>query len=183
MKLLLIVLSVISSSCGKNLESAMEFSESFSPRNLFERSSSGSSSNGSTISEVGYLNLEEKEMLKLVNDHRKSLGLRVLKVHEEASYQAQKHSGSLLNCSCLNHNGFSARIAEVRKVDERSIPKSAENVAYASTTEKVHQGLLGSRGHRKNIEGAHFTHIGLGQEVSSSGRMYFTQIFLQINEN
>lgn len=145
----------------------------------------GKSSDGSNNTRqrqaINYLNKESIQLLGLVNDYRTQKGLSRLIIHEEASFQAQQHTEYMAyTYHGLTHNGFSTRINNIRNAENITISRSAENVAYNTSTAAAHNGLLGSSGHRKNIEGD-YTHIGLGQETDKNGRMYFTQIFIKIS--
>ena len=128
------------------------------------------------------LKTTEAIMLKLVNDHRGSVGLKKLSPLNEAMFQSQNHSIYMaFSLGSLTHQGFSTRISQIEEDSRLNIIRSGENVAYNSTTVKAHEALLNSYGHRKNIEGD-FTHIGIGEETDSKGRMYFTQIFIKVIE-
>jgi len=129
-----------------------------------------------------YPNLKttEIQMLKLVNNHRGSIGLKKLSPLNEAMFQSQNHSIFMaFSLGSLTHQGFSTRVSQIEEDSSLNIIRSGENVAYNSTTLRAHEALLNSYGHRKNIEGD-FTHVGIGEETDSNGRMYFTQIFIKV---
>lgn len=142
--------------------------------------SSANSSNSNQTKELSYLNNESIQLLSLVNNYRQSKGLKKLIIHQEASFQAQEHTNYMAQIyHGLTHNGFSMRIDSIRDRENIKISRSAENVAFNTSTSNVHSSLLNSYGHRKNIKGD-YTHIGLGQKTDSNGRMYYTQIFIKI---
>jgi len=123
---------------------------------------------------------KEVQMINLVNAHRKSKGLVELKGHSETIFQSQSHTKYMAHkLNRLTHNGFSDRIAKIKNEESRNISRSGENIAYNSSVSLAHNALLKSRGHRKNIEGD-FTHIGVGIETNSRGRLFVTQIFIKI---
>jgi uncharacterized protein YkwD len=127
-----------------------------------------------------YFKSTELEMFNLINKHRATLGLSLLIPLLEATEQSQSHSNYMAyTLRGLTHNGFSQRINDIREDTNTRITRSAENVAYNSSTLRAHNALLNSPGHRKNIEGD-YTHFGIGEVTDSNGRMYFTQIFVKI---
>jgi uncharacterized protein YkwD len=142
--------------------------------------SSGGSNDTTQREELNYLNQESLQLLSLVNTYRELKGLKKLIIHQEASLQAQEHTSYMAQTyRGLTHNGFSLRVDTIEHRSNIPISRSAENVAYNTSTTAAHSALLSSYGHRKNIEGD-YTHIGLGQETDSNGRMYYTQIFVKV---
>jgi uncharacterized protein YkwD len=119
----------------------------------------------------------EDEILVLVNQHRESLGLTPLKMNSIVREQSQLHSRSMANgTEKFSRNGFNNRTKIIRsKFGGNAF---AENIAYGHMSAKsVVDGWLNSPGHKKNIEG-NYTHIGVGVAQTSSGTLYYTQIFV-----
>ncbi len=119
----------------------------------------------------------EKEILRLVNQHRRSKGLNALADLAPMSVEARKHSANMASGKVqFGHFGFDTR----RDVVLSQYPKMtafAENVAYGSeSAEEVVKGWLKSPGHKKNIEG-NFTLSGIGVARNSKNQLYFTQLF------
>ena len=54
----------------------------------------------------------------------------------------------------------------------------AENVGYGSSVESVHRQFMASAGHRANILGRQFTHLGTGV-ATGHGRTYVVHVFVQ----
>ena len=146
---------------------------------------SGSSSTGSQgslqeLQDDQLINAQEVQLIELVNSHRFEKGLAELKFHKMTILESQNHTTYMAQeINRLTHNGFSDRVDRIRDEEEGFISRSGENIAYNSTLEKAHNALLNSYGHRKNIEGD-YTHIGVGVETNSQGRLFVTQIFIKI---
>ncbi len=121
----------------------------------------------------------EKDILGLINQHRRSLGLASLQTVSVASQQAYTHSRNMaLRKTGFGHEGFETRMAVVGKT-EGWIVASAENVAYGQlSAEAVVKGWLNSPGHKKNIEG-NYAFTGIGVYPDKSGNLFFTQIFFR----
>lgn len=119
-----------------------------------------------------------KDVLRLVNEHRREMGLPALQLNTTLSNIARKHSLNMAKGKePFGHEGFEERIADAwMQLHIRGA--AAENIAEGVTTGKAVVNLwLGSKGHRKNIEG-NYNLMGLGVATSANGTMYFTQIFL-----
>lgn len=123
---------------------------------------------------------EEIKMIQLINTHRESLGLEPLTLLFEAREESKHHSRYMADTlRGLTHDGFSERIDNIEASININISRSAENVAYNSSTKRAHEALLASPGHRRNIEGD-YTHLGVGIETDENERMYFTQILVKL---
>lgn len=122
-----------------------------------------------------------EEFMDMVNDHRASIGLRALIHDDQMGDIARTHSQNMASGAvAFGHTGFSARC---------SASKSAlgggnwcgENVAAGQTSPKsAFTSWMNSSGHRANIEKSSATHTGFGFAKSSSGKYYWTQIFIQL---
>jgi uncharacterized protein YkwD len=115
----------------------------------------------------------------MVNGYRAERGLEPIGYSERIAEIARQHSHRMATGSrSFGHGGFEARSAEIRMM--LRVRAVAENVAYESRVNpaaSVVAGWIGSPEHRSNIEGS-FTATGIGVARSSSGRFYFTQIFV-----
>lgn len=122
-----------------------------------------------------------EEFMLLVNDHRRSLGLRGLIHHEELAEIARKHSQNMAaGIVSFGHTGFSSRCSDAREALGGG-NLCAENVAVGQKSpETVFNSWMSSSGHRANIEKARVTHTGLGHAKNSSGKYYWTQIFIEL---
>jgi uncharacterized protein YkwD len=118
-----------------------------------------------------------EDILRYVNQHRRSMGLRALQPNSFISSVALGHSRDMLARRVpFGHEGFRARIDRIRK-KLGAVHVAAENVASGPmSAREVVDGWLNSPGHRRNIEGD-FRLTGIGLAARSDGMIYFTQIF------
>lgn len=121
----------------------------------------------------------EKEILELVNQHRKKKGLAALEMNAAISAAAAKHSRNMATKKIRpGHDGFDERMDKLLK-EIKGTNATAENVAYgARDAERVVEMWLDSKGHRKNIEGD-YNLTGIAVERAKDGTLYFTQIFMR----
>ena len=119
----------------------------------------------------------EYEIISLVNEHRKELGLDPLNIINVVSKEAETHTDYMIGTGIPSHDNFPVRHKNlVEKVKAKSV---AENVAYGfSTAEGVVRAWLKSPGHKANIENADFTDLGISTKQNEEGRNYFTNIFV-----
>ena len=117
------------------------------------------------------------DILRYVNAHRRSIGLRPLQANSYISSVALGHSRDMLTGRTpFGHEGFRDRIDLIRK-QLGPLHVAAENVASGPmTAREVVDGWLHSPGHRRNIEGD-FRLTGIGVATARNGMIYFTQIF------
>ena len=120
------------------------------------------------------------EFMTLVNDHRRSLGLRSLVHHDDLGEIARTHSTNMASGKvAFGHSGFSSRCSEGRNALGGG-NWCGENVAAGQKTpQAAFSSWMNSSGHRANIESSKATHTGLGYAKNSSGKYYWTQIFIQ----
>ena len=118
-----------------------------------------------------------KDIFILTNQFRTSEQLPALINRKDLNAIAQKHSEDMASGRVeFGHDGFEERNNLVRK-QIVSITNFAENVANGvNTGEQVVAMWKQSAGHRRNMLG-HFTYIGIGAAKSSSGKIFYTQIF------
>ncbi len=118
-------------------------------------------------------------ILVLVNKHRTAMGLGTLKMNDDISTAADKHSRNMAtNKIPFGHNGFDNRMAGLRS-KIKGTNGWAENVAYgAATADEAVEMWLGSPGHKKNIEGS-YNLTGIGIAKGKDGQLYYTQIFVK----
>ena len=119
------------------------------------------------------------EVLKLINEHRSSMGLGSLKMSTTISQAAEKHSHNMATKKIpFGHDGFDGRMKGLRD-QLKNVTGWAENVAYGpQTAPEVVDMWLHSPGHKKNIEGD-YNITGIGIVKGVDGQPYYTQIFLK----
>lgn len=134
-------------------------------------------SNENHLVHVDYSTIEN-EILVLVNDHRKSLGLNSLIRLDLASYKADDHTNYMIEVGAISHDNFNERFDFlVKHANAKSV---AENVAFGyPCSNSVVKAWMNSDSHRKNIENPNFTHFGISTKCNNSERNYFTQIFIK----
>lgn len=121
----------------------------------------------------------ERDVLDLVNRHRTGRDLPPLTFDARIAREARRHSAAMAAGSTpFGHGGFDDRFATLRRTV--SCRHSAENVAsnrgYRDPASEAVRAWLGSRGHRRNLEGP-YESTGIGVARSASGELYFTQFF------
>lgn len=104
------------------------------------------------------------------NAARTAAGLRPLTLDAALSSVATTWSKAQHTAGSMSHN---PRYAQQIPVGWRA---AAENVAMGYSYTAVTPAWLRSSGHRKNILGASFTHVGIGY-VSGPNGTFYTQVF------
>ncbi|OIQ37220.1 MAG: hypothetical protein BM563_09220 [Bacteroidetes bacterium MedPE-SWsnd-G1] len=120
----------------------------------------------------------EFEILNLVNEHRKSVGLNPLNTINLVSKEAISHTDYMISVGTVSHDNFSDRHQKL--VKGVAAKKVGENVAYGYRSAKaVVNAWINSDGHRMNIENENFTDFGISTKQDAEGRNYFTHIFIK----
>jgi uncharacterized protein YkwD len=119
----------------------------------------------------------EDDILRDINLHLDSMGLKPLQMNAVESAIALKHSRNMASGKTpFGHQGMEQRIKAIEK-QLGPVTAAAENVAYGQmTAREVVDEWLHSPGHRKNIEGD-YTFCGIGLARDPQGMPYYTQIF------
>lgn len=120
----------------------------------------------------------EDEILKMVNEHRKSIGKSALSVNEYIRKEAYIHSQNMAAGKvAFSHKGFDERFNRLSGFLD--ISSGAENIANGPLNAKhIVSGWLASPGHRKNIEDD-FNLTGIGIAQAPNGSYFYTQIFVK----
>lgn len=122
------------------------------------------------------------EILAQINQYRMHHGLSKLAMHPLMVQEATAHSQAMARHTLpFGHTGFATRMQHLL----HNIPHAAngaENVAFNYKTAKiVVDGWLHSPGHRQNIMG-HYNLTGIGIARDSTGKPYYTQLFLRTDK-
>lgn len=113
------------------------------------------------------------QVLALTNNERTSRGLRPVAFNSCADGYANSWAQALSIAGSLSHQ---ALMPILSACGARSV---GENVAYGNVTPvELVKMWMDSAGHRANILNAGFTHLGVGDVTTSSGRVYAVQVFL-----
>ncbi len=123
-------------------------------------------------------NSSELELADLINEHRVSLGLNPLQLINHVSYKSEEHNAYMIARKVVNHDLFAERSENI--IEVLGAVKVNENVAYNFVSpSSVLNAWLNSPGHKANIEGT-FTHFGISiREDATTGKKYYTNIFLK----
>lgn len=114
----------------------------------------------------------ETAIFNLVNNERKSRGLSTLRVHIRIRRVARAHSQDMYQKGYFAHRNRDGMDPFDRMADGGVVFTFAgENLAMAPTIDLVHQGLMNSPGHKKNILSPDFTDLGIGVYQGSYGLM------------
>ena len=115
------------------------------------------------------------KVLALTNQQRTSRGLKALAFSSCADGYANSWAKALSVAGALSHQALSPILTNCKA---RSV---GENVAFGNVTpEQLVKMWMDSPGHRANILNPGFTHIGVGDVMTSSGRVYGVQVFLTL---
>lgn len=130
------------------------------------------SGENSTPSEKRDFSEEQKNLLELHNEERKSRGYAELEMDEELCAYAQEHARKMAEKNSLFHSSMS---------DLSDIKKSGlvgENIAWGQeTAAEAVSGWMWSPMHRWNILGSNFKKVGFGAVKDKDGRYYWCTVF------
>lgn len=122
----------------------------------------------------------EQEVFRLVNEVRAQYGLSALSWANDLANVARAHSRDMINRNFFSHtnpDGYSP--FDRLRNNGISYRTAAENIAYGQrTAQAVMDAWMNSSGHRANILNANVKEIGVGAATSSSGTIYWTQLFV-----
>ena len=121
---------------------------------------------------------DEAAMLDLLNSERTAVGLPRLDVDAELTAVARLHGIEMFNEGYFSHQSPNSG-TPFDRLDSRGITYqvAGENLAFAPTVERAHDGLMDSDGHRANILEGGYRRVGIGVIVSDSHGMMFVQVF------
>lgn len=121
----------------------------------------------------------EQSVFNQINSYRVSQGRLALTRNSSIDNQARIHSQNMANGKVgFGHTGFSQRVVATGIPYRAAGENVAYNQGYADPATKAVQGWLKSSGHLANIRNQNYSLTGIGVAVTSSGKVYFTQIFM-----
>ncbi len=121
----------------------------------------------------------EREQLRLTNADRSSQGLPALRCDPRLAEVARAHSRDMAVRDFFDHTNPDGEQPwdRMRRHGIRDFSSAGENIAYGyPTAEAVEEGWMDSPGHRANILGRDYTHLGVGV-FDDGGTLYWTQVF------
>jgi uncharacterized protein YkwD len=116
----------------------------------------------------------EKEMLRLLNNERRKIGLNTVQANEALRTVARKHCSDMFARGYFSHY-TPDNLSPFDRMDTAGITYQAagENLAYAPNVEIAHQGLMNSPGHRANILSDKYGQVGIGViDAGIYGKMF-----------
>lgn len=123
---------------------------------------------------------EVAAVVAAANASRREEGLSTLRCHEDLSDVAFNHSLDMVERDYFDHTSPEGKQPWDR-MDDYGIEgyfTAGENIAWGyQTPADVHEGWMGSPGHRANILGQDYTHVGVGVVLDEDGAPVWTQLF------
>ena len=123
-------------------------------------------------------------MFNAINNERTQQGLPALTVHGCVVYVAKIRSDDMASLNYFSHTSPNGDTA-FSLMDKYGVPYgwAGENLARNNypDNESVSvaiSDLMASPGHRANILGVNYTHLGVGTAVDGAGMKYYTMIFI-----
>lgn len=125
----------------------------------------------STTSSCWSAKRSERRFTRKMNAARTRAGRRPLRLDPQLSQVARKHTRAMSRRRDLFHS--TRRQLATRVTNWTSL---GENVGAGAGVRSLHRAFMRSTGHRRNIRGAVFRHVGVGVR-RAHGRMWVTVIF------
>ncbi len=111
----------------------------------------------------------ESQFVSALNSARAAQGLPALEIAGDLTSVARSHSRVMADADHLHHNpDLGSAVTGWRKV--------GENVGRGPSVSSIHDALMNSPGHRRNILDADWTQLGMGVVVDD-GQLWVTQVF------
>jgi uncharacterized protein YkwD len=115
----------------------------------------------------------EEELACRVDAFRRSRGEAPHRVAEDLNRVARQHARTMADQDRLHHNPDLSNVV-------RDWSVLAENVGVGPSISSVHDALVASDGHRRNLLDSRMTEIGVGVE-RKGGRVWVVQVFRRPN--
>ncbi|MDU1909810.1 CAP domain-containing protein [Fusobacterium sp.] len=123
----------------------------------------------------------QNEILKYVNQERKTKKLAPLIMNEKLNKIAIKKAADMAKEEKLSHDSKNFGITfNLIKNENIKYKSAAENIAkWHDTPEFVMERWMQSKGHRDNILNKNYNEIGIGKAADKNGKNYWVQIFIE----
>ncbi|MBW6440765.1 CvpA family protein [Patescibacteria group bacterium] len=133
---------------------------------------------GYTTSAVKIDEIDEYEMLLLINKERELRGIEPLIADETARQVARKHGMDMFQKGFFSHINLENQASSDRmKAGGVEFSFSGENLALSKDLLSAHQGLMNSKGHKKNILQQFYHRVGIGVIDGGEHGKIFVQNF------
>lgn len=120
----------------------------------------------------------EAAMFRLVNEERRSQGVRELKWRLDLVLPARDHATNMWGQEYFGHISPDGEdVGDRLQGKEIEYTLAGENLALAPTVETAHKGLMNSKGHRDNILDEDYGQIGIGVIDNGVYGKMFVQVF------
>lgn len=124
---------------------------------------------------------QENEVIRLVNIQRRNNGLQPLTANWQLCRVARYKSQDMINKNYFSHTSptYGSPFNMMESFGIR-FSSAGENIAAGQRTPaEVMNSWMNSPGHRSNILSPSFTQIGVGLAKTSTGKCYWTQMFMR----
>lgn len=111
----------------------------------------------------------EQRFVALLNQERAAAGVPAVRVATDLTAAARRHSDRMADAQSLHHSPDLGGSVQ-------GWQKLGENVGRGPTVASIHQALVASPGHRRNMLDSDFTQVGVGVEFRDD-TVWVTQIF------
>jgi hypothetical protein len=116
-------------------------------------------------------------VIEMVNSARAEHGLGSLAYNGTLTTIAEEHSAAMRDAGTIFHNSNLGGEVSSNGLTWRVL---GENVGVGADVEHVEQAFMESAEHHQNITDDRFNAIGIGVQQDSSGHVYVTQVFAQL---
>lgn len=117
------------------------------------------------------------ELLNLINEERKAVGLPAVTLDNDLNKLALSHSNDMVERKFFGHINPDGETPNDRRIKFGIPVPVGENLAISPTVLYTHKGLMQSGIHRANILDPAWTRVGLGITQNGSGALYTAQEF------
>lgn len=128
----------------------------------------------SSTSTVSYSSVGTWQLLALVNQRRRALGLPTLRLDPRLAAIARRHAEQMASSGVLAHNDALFSTASHQQLAMRVL---GENVGWNYSVRAQHAAYLASPGHRANVQQPSFRVAGFAVVKDAQGHVWSTEDF------